>query len=529
MPLISKVGRKRPRARFAIGVLYVLLCIGAVTMVYPFLLMVSTGMKGPTDQNDNLIVPAYLSDETELFRKFEDDKFGGNVEKLALIYGADEALKVISTSKPESFVSIEQLSDDEYERLEKFIGELKPHEWEAGFRGAMGRWGSKLATLYQDFLMSRYKSIRDLNAAYLEQHVFFQTVVPPLERFGVKLWQPKLGRKWDDWMEFRQSLPVHFRIPITIELLFQGYLRSKYKNKFDAVPAELRAGRKDFTEVKPDPSSAEFQRFFAESLPEKLKTDSPDARWHALTGDSHLALARYERTVVARNASALRREYAGRNYTQVLDYVLLHGSAISNTVIFCILAVLTQLIVNPLAAYALSRYQLRSTSGILLFLLATMAFPAEVTMIPGFLLLRDLGLLNTFAALVLPAAASGYSIYLLKGFFDSLPRDLFESGSIDGAREFTMFRRIAIPLSLPVLAVTALGAFVGAYGAFMYAFVVAQDQRMWTLMVWIYQLQTRAPKSTTMAALTVAALPTFLVFLFAQRVILRGIILPGEK
>ncbi len=130
---------------------------------------------------------------------------------------------------------------------------------------------------------------------------------------------------------------------------------------------------------------------------------------------------------------------------------------------------------------------------------------------------------------MLPTAASGYTIYLLKGFFDSQPRELFESGAMDGAKEWQMFRKIAIPLSKPVLAVAALGAFAGAYGAFMYAFVVAQDQRMWTLMVWVYQLQARAPKATTMAALTLAALPTVVVFLFAQRVILRGIILPGEK
>ncbi len=70
---------------------------------------------------------------------------------------------------------------------------------------------------------------------------------------------------------------------------------------------------------------------------------------------------------------------------------------------------------------------------------------------------------------------------------------------------------------------------MAAYSAFMYAFLVAQDERMWTLMVWIYQLQARAPKGVIMAALTIAAIPTLIVFLAAQRVILRGIILPGEK
>ena len=150
-------------------------------------------------------------------------------------------------------------------------------------------------------------------------------------------------------------------------------------------------------------------------------------------------------------------------------------------------------------------------------------------MIPSFLLLKDLGLLNTFAALVLPGAASGYMIYLLKGFFDSLPQELFEAGQLDGARESQMLLKVAIPLSKPVLGYLALLAFMGAYGAFMYAFLVAQDRRLWTLMVWIYQLQGTAPKSVMMAALTLAALPTLTVFLLAQRVILRGIVLPGER
>lgn len=189
----------------------------------------------------------------------------------------------------------------------------------------------------------------------------------------------------------------------------------------------------------------------------------------------------------------------------------------------------TQLFVNPIAAYALSRYPIRWSGQILVFLLATMAFPAEVAAIPSFLLLKELGLLNTFAALVLPGAASGYMIFLLKGFFDSLPQELFEAGSIDGAPETTMMMRIALPLSRPVLGYLALNAFMGAYGAFLYAFLIAQDQKIWTLMVWVYQLQLIAPKAVMMAALTIAALPTLIVFLLAQRVIMRGIVLPGER
>lgn len=273
-------------------------------------------------------------------------------------------------------------------------------------------------------------------------------------------------------------------------------------------------------------------KFLRERLPARYRDGKTvEDLWRSQTGRAGavLPITAYESQFVQANAPGMRREFAGRNYRYILDYILINGRAVWNTALFCLLAVLTQLIVNPLAAYALSRYPIPAAGKILLFLLATMAFPAEVAMIPSFLLLKDLGLLNTFAALVLPSAASGYMIFLLKGFFDSLPRELYESGEIDGAKETTLLWKIALPLSKPVLGYLALLAFMGAYGAFMYAFLVAQDQRMWTLMVWIYQLQAVAPKSVMMAALTLAALPTLVVFLLAQRVIMRGIVLPGER
>ena len=147
-------------------------------------------------------------------------------------------------------------------------------------------------------------------------------------------------------------------------------------------------------------------------------------------------------------------ESAFANYSLVGDYLFLRGRAFANTLLLVILSILASLTVNPLAAYALSRFRLKSTEKIILFLLATMAFPAAVTAIPGFLLIRDLGLLNTFAALVLPGVASGMSIFILKGFFDAMPRELYEAAAIDGASEWTIFLKITLPMTTPILAVS---------------------------------------------------------------------------
>lgn len=225
----------------------------------------------------------------------------------------------------------------------------------------------------------------------------------------------------------------------------------------------------------------------------------------------------------------LRWEFVRRNYLTVLEYMLFHGRGILNTVIYCGLAILTALLVNPLAAYAMSRYRMPSSYKILLFLMCTMAFPPMVTAIPNFIMLRQFNMLNTFWALILPGMANGYSIFLLKGFFDSLPQELYESAQLDGANEWTLFWQITMGLSKPILAVIALNAFTAAYSNFMYAFVICQDRRMWTMMVWLYEMQQRYGQAVVYASLVIAAIPTFLIFLFCQNIIMRGIVVPSEK
>ena len=233
----------------------------------------------------------------------------------------------------------------------------------------------------------------------------------------------------------------------------------------------------------------------------------------------------------AEHEGALVLDLLTANYRTVFDYLVHRGRAIPNTIILVVLALTITLTVNPLCAYALSRFRLRSTERLIVFCLATMAFPAAVAAIPGFLLLRDLGLLNTFAALVLPTAANGMSIFLLKGFFDSLPQELYEAAAIDGAPEYQVFWRISLPLVKPILAVNMLNAFIAAYNGWEWAIIVCQDQKMWTVAVWTYQFyQTLTSQPyIVMAAFIANSLPVLLVFLACQKIILRGIILPQLK
>lgn len=522
------------------ALLYFVLTLGALTTIYPFAIMLVTGFKGPTDQNDNSLRPRFwdefatVDEKTKalapesLMGKYLFDKYSGDASMIASTrIGADA-------------------SAEEIEKYEGFLMSLPVEAWAAGFRTAPSQSTGRLTMRYQAWLRTRYATVDELNRAYIEENAAFQTVQPPSEMLERKSWQVPTHRKYREWLEFKASLPAEYRLPIREERLWQEFLRGKFQNQISTVPVLWLGQAEKFEEIKFDPKGVwETERlvkaqggewwatrFYEEVLPLRyLEGDTKlgEQEWARLGGNTPLPIAAYETAYVKAHESEIKSEFTSRNYRYVLDYVALNGRALWNTAIFCLLAILIQLTVNPLAAYALSRFPMKATGKILLFLLATMAFPAEVAMIPSFLLLKDLGLLNTFAALVLPTAASGYMIFLLKGFFDSLPSELFESGQIDGAKETTMMFRIALPLSRPVLGYMALIAFMGAYGAFLYAFLVAQDQKIWTLMVFIYQLQNTAPKSVMMAALTLAAVPTLLVFLFAQRVIMRGIILPGEK
>ena len=219
------------------------------------------------------------------------------------------------------------------------------------------------------------------------------------------------------------------------------------------------------------------------------------------------------------------------NYRAVWDYLFIRGDAFVNTLFLVILTIIATLTVNPLAAYALSRFGLRSTERIILFMLATMAFPAAVTAIPGFLLIRGIGLLNTLPALVLPTVANGLSIFILKGFFDALPKELYEAATVDGAKEWQIFLKITLPMSTPILAVNALNAFLQAYNSWEWALLVCQKQSHWTLAVWMYQLsrQLGGAPWVVMAGFIMVSIPTAVVFLACQKIILRGIVLPSMK
>lgn len=350
------------------------------------------------------------------------------------------------------------------------------------------------APLYRNYLKAKYAGIEAVNDTYEKAYGSFDEIPlirePPVGGAMLSDWEDfVIG--WEDQVGILHILPAEMIRIESVEFLFRDYLQHKYGDIMTLNNA-VSTNYRDFVEIL-----------------------APQQDWHYV---SFLQVR-----------GKLRWEFTTRNFKRVIDYLVRHGRGVVNTVMYCALSVVLALIVNPLAGYAISRHKLPSSYKILLFLMLTMAFPPMVTQIPVFLMLRNLGLLNSFAALVLPGLANGYSIFLLKGFFDSLPRELYESAALDGAGEWRMFWQITMSLSKPILAVIALSAFIGAYSNFMYALLICQDEKMWTLMVWLYQLQQRSGHGVIYASLIIAAIPTLVIFMFCQNIIMRGIVVPVEK
>lgn len=422
-----------------------------------------------------------------------------------------------------------------------------------------------LGQQYREWLTEKYGSLENLNKTYGNGFSAFDQVTLPHDAPGEENLE-----KSKDWNQFVTSLDSkdiglirqsssdyrkHLEKIYTgtdkcnFEMMSNDYKRNiKNENyvpsftEYPNGPQDTDKARKDYLQIVRDakfakmhrlPHPEQFQKKWEEFLAAKYDTiDSLNRAWKLAEADWNtiaLPSKEYEWNLMLQHRSMLIKEYLKRNYLMVVDTLFTNGNAAINTLIYCFLAVFAALLVNPLCAYGLSRYKPASSYKILLFLMLPMAFPGMVLGIPQFLLIKDFGLLNTFAALILPGMANGYSIFLLKGFFDSLPKELFESAAIDGASEWVVFWHIAMGLSTPILSVIALGAFTGAYGNFMLAFLLCQESSMWTMMVYLYQLQQTSSQAVGFAALIVAAVPTLIVFIFCQNIIIKGIVVPTEK
>ncbi len=219
------------------------------------------------------------------------------------------------------------------------------------------------------------------------------------------------------------------------------------------------------------------------------------------------------------------------NYLDVLTLVPFQRY-ILNTATIVGLVVLGTLLSCSFCAYGFARLQAPGRNGIFLLLMATLMLPTTVTLVPTYIVFNNIGWLNTFKPLIVPAFfGSAFFIFLFRQFFMGIPKELEEAARIDGAGYLRIWWTLFLPLSWPVIATVAVFTFVGAYNDFFGPVIYLSDESKYTIAVALSYFS-GSPRigpqvQLTMAATTIAALPSIIVFLLAQRSFLKGIAVSG--
>jgi multiple sugar transport system permease protein len=211
--------------------------------------------------------------------------------------------------------------------------------------------------------------------------------------------------------------------------------------------------------------------------------------------------------------------------------VLPFPTFVLNTVFVTVLATIGQVLSASLVAYGFSRFNFRGRNLLFYTMLATMMLPGQVTMIPVFMIWRELGAIDTFIPLILPAYLGGgaFNIFLLRQFLLGIPREFDEAAMIDGAHYFTIWWRILMPLAAPAVATIAIFSFIGHWDAFDGPLIYLNSPEKYTVSIGLRMFQDSFGTNLEqlMAASIVHILPMIVLFFVAQKYFMKGISLSG--
>ncbi len=224
------------------------------------------------------------------------------------------------------------------------------------------------------------------------------------------------------------------------------------------------------------------------------------------------------------------------NYRQVLDPStarLPFPRFILNTVIITVSAVVGTVLTSSMAGYALARLSWRTRGFWFIVLLATMMLPGQVLLIPHFLIYKNLGWVNTYKPLIVPAWLGGgaFFVFLFRQFFKAIPTELEEAALIDGASRWQIYWRLMLPLAKPAVATVAVLAFIHHWQEFMQPLIYLSDFEKYPISLGLRMFQNIGGSwaNLLMAASLVSLLPLAILFLVAQRYFVRGLLLTGTK
>lgn len=230
------------------------------------------------------------------------------------------------------------------------------------------------------------------------------------------------------------------------------------------------------------------------------------------------------RTPVRKAALALE------NYTEPLErFAFLRF--LGNSVFVTVVATIITLLVNSMAAYALAVYDFRGKGAAMLAVIGTLMIPITIVLVPVYLVVTELGMMNSLWAVIIPGAATPTGVFLLRQYMLTLPKDLIEAARMDKASEWQIYWRIVMPLSLPALAVLAIFSIMWRWNEFLWPLAVLTKTEVYTLQIGLnaFQGELQTQWHYLLAMTVVTLLPVAVVFVFLQRFITTGIGSTGMK
>lgn len=224
------------------------------------------------------------------------------------------------------------------------------------------------------------------------------------------------------------------------------------------------------------------------------------------------------------------KTFVWSNYTDVFNNQPAFTWAY-NSIVVSLVSTLVLIAVSTMAAYAFSKLHFKGKNVIFIVFISSLMIPKEVMIVPLFRIIQDFGMVNTLSGMIWPNVATAFGVFLLKGFFDSIPDSLREAAKIDGASEFTIFFRIMLPLVKPGIGALFILNFVQVWNDYLWQLVVGQETGSKTLMVGIATLmQDLNPNfAYKMAGAVVAAVPMLIIFVMFQKYFTKGITIGSDK
>jgi multiple sugar transport system permease protein len=207
------------------------------------------------------------------------------------------------------------------------------------------------------------------------------------------------------------------------------------------------------------------------------------------------------------------------------------GQVILNSVLIAVVSTVFQLVTSSMAAYVFARMPFRGRGAIFVLYLATLMIPFQVLIVPLFVEMKSLGLINTYVGAILPTIASAFGVFLLRQAISTVPYELDQAATLDGAGHFRVFFQIVLPLVRPALATLAVFGFLNTWNSFLWPLIILRDPAMQTLPVALSSLQGQFSTQwdVLMAGSVVSIIPMFALYVFAQKYIVQGVAGAGLK